>query len=343
MYNCSKQLKIIENLEKLFGHTPLIELSFRYKSQLKKIFAKYEAFNFSGSIKDRIALHILKKSYQLNLLKEGDIIVEATSGNTGIAFSALGRALGHPVKIFMPDWLSKERYDTIELYGAEVIKISKEQGGFLRSISEAENFVAHHKNQEILAFCPEQFSNQFNAEAHKLYTAQELFHDLQKINQKITHFVAGVGTGGTIMGFHQFCKENNLAVSCHPLEPLNSPTLSTGGKKIGMHRIQGISDEFIPEILKLDQIGKIVSVDDSDAIIMAQKLNQAGLSVGISSGANFIGALKLLLENSENSAVATIFCDSALKYLSTDLCREQKISLDFLSPDIVIENIIVHR
>jgi cysteine synthase A len=318
-------------------------VSFFYKSHRKKIFAKYEAFNFSGSVKDRIALHILKKSYQLNLLKEGDIIVEATSGNTGIAFSALGRALGHKVKIFMPDWLSKERYDTIELYGAEVVKISKEQGGFLKSISEAENFVARHKNQEIQAFCPEQFSNQLNAEAHKLYTAFELFNNLQKINQKITHFVAGVGTGGTIMGFHQYCKENNLEVSCHPLEPLNSPTLSTGGQKIGSHRIQGISDEFIPEILKLDQIGKIVSVDDSDAIIMAQKLNKAGLSVGISSGANFIGALKLLLESPENSGIATIFCDSALKYLSTDLCKDQIISHDFLSPDIVIENITVHR
>ncbi len=341
--NNSKQLKIIDNLEKLFGRTPLIEVSFRYKSQLKKIFAKYEAFNFSGSIKDRIALHILKKSYQQNLLNEGDIIVEATSGNTGIAFSALGKALGHQVKIFMPDWLSKERYDTIELYGAEVIKISKEQGGFLRSISEAENLVNLHKNLPVKAFCPEQFCNPFNAEAHKLYTAKELFEDLSKINQKITHFIAGVGTGGTIMGFNQYCQENNLAVSCHPLEPLNSPTLSTGGKKIGMHRIQGISDEFIPEILKLDQIGKIVSVDDSDAIIMAQKLNHAGLSVGISSGANFIGALKLLIENSDESAVATIFCDSALKYLSTDLCRIEPLKLNLLSNDVAIENIVVHR
>lgn len=331
----SQQLEILKNLEGFFGNTPIVEVSFKYKSKVKKIYAKYEAFNFSGSIKDRIALHILKKSYEKNLIKKDDVIVEATSGNTGIAFSALGRALGHKVKIFMPDWLSKERYDTIELYGAEVIKISKEQGGFLRSISEANEFVAKNPN----AFCPQQFTNIENINAHFEYTAPELFNNIQKLGVKLTHFVAGVGTGGTIMGFHKFCLANNLAVKCHPLEPLNSPTLSTGGKKIGQHRIQGISDEFIPEILKLNELEKIVSVDDADAVIMAQKINQAGLSVGISSGANFIGALKLLEENSQDFGVATIFCDSALKYLSTDLCKTEALKSNLLSPEVEILSI----
>lgn len=331
-----KQIEILNNLQALYGNTPLIEVTFKYKNKNRKIYAKYEAFNFSGSIKDRIAIHILRKAYETNQIKEGDIIVEATSGNTGIAFSALGRALGHKVKIFMPDWLSKERYDAIALYGAEIIKISKEEGGFLRSIKEGNDFVAKNSN----SFCPQQFTNIENVNAHFESTAPEIFSQLEKLNLKLTHFIAGVGTGGTIMGFLKYCKMHNLDVKCHPMEPLNSPTLSTGGKKIGSHRIQGISDEFIPEILKLDELQKIVSVDDADAVIMAQKINQAGLSVGISSGANFIGALKLLEESGDEEAVVTtIFCDSALKYLSTDLCREENIKPNLLSPEVEIVSV----
>jgi len=331
-----KQIEILNNLQALYGKTPLIEVAFKYKNKNRKIYAKYEAFNFSGSIKDRIAIHILRKAYEANQIKAGDVIVEATSGNTGIAFSALGRALGHKVKIFMPDWLSKERYDAIALYGAEVIKISKEHGGFLRSIEEGNNYVIKNQN----SFCPQQFINIENINAHFESTAPEIFSQLEKLNLKLTHFIAGVGTGGTIMGFQKYCKTHNLDVKCHPMEPLNSPTLSTGGKKIGSHRIQGISDEFIPEILKLNELQKIVSVDDADAVIMAQKINQAGLSVGISSGANFIGALKLLEESGDDQAVVTtIFCDSALKYLSTDLCRVENIKPHLLSPDVEIVSV----
>jgi cysteine synthase A len=236
----------------------------------------------------------------------------------------------------MPDWLSKERYDTIALYGAEIIKISKEEGGFLRSIEEGNNFVIKNKN----SFCPQQFTNLENVNAHFESTAPEIFSQLEKLHLKLTHFIAGVGTGGTIMGFQKYCKTHNIDVKCHPMEPLNSPTLSTGGKKIGSHRIQGISDEFIPEILKLDELQKIVSVDDADAVIMAQKINQAGLSVGISSGANFIGALKLLEESGDDEAVVTtIFCDSALKYLSTDLCRVENLKPHLLSPDVEIVSV----
>jgi cysteine synthase A len=331
-----KQIEILNSLQALYGNTPLIEVAFKYKNKNRKIYAKYEAFNFSGSIKDRIAIHILKKAYENNQIKEGDLIVEATSGNTGIAFSALGRALGHKVKIFMPDWLSKERYDAIALYGAEIVKISKEQGGFLRSIEEGNNFVIKNSN----SFCPHQFSNIENVNAHLESTAPEIFSQLKKLHLNLTHFIAGVGTGGTIMGFLKYCKTHNLDVKCHPLEPLNSPTLSTGGKKIGSHRIQGISDEFIPEILQLNELQKIVSVDDADAVIMAQKINQAGLSVGISSGANFIGALKLLEESANDEAViVTIFCDSALKYLSTDLCRVENLKPHLLSPEVEIVSV----
>lgn len=329
----SAQLTALKKLEAAFGNTPLVEVSFLFRGSPKKIYAKYEAFNFSGSIKDRMAFHILKTAYERGEINAGDVIAEATSGNTGIAFAALGRALGHHVRIYMPDWLSQERYSKMELLGAEVIRFSKEQGGFLRSIDEARTFVKQHGR----AFCPEQFTNPENVNAHSNSTAKEVIAQLESVGLKLNHFVAGVGTGGTIMGFLRYCQKHNLATNCHPLEPANSPTLTTGGKKIGKHRIQGISDEFIPEIVKLGELKEIVSVDDGDSIIMARKLNQAGLSVGISSGANFIGALKLIASRPENEVVATIFCDSALKYLSTDLCRKEPARIDFLSNDVELK------
>jgi cysteine synthase A len=329
-----KILEKISSLEAAFGNTPLVEVNFRYKGEERKIFAKYEAFNFSGSIKDRIAFHILKKAYEKGEIKEGNTIVEATSGNTGISFAALGRALGNKVRIYMPDWLSAERYSKMELLGAEVIRITKEQGGFVRSIEEAKKYAAERDD----AYCPEQFSNEENVNAHAETTAKEIFEQLHKINLKPNHFVAGVGTGGTVMGFLKYCKAHKIKAKCHPMEPSNSPTLTTGGKKIGKHRIQGVSDEFIPEIVKLDALDEIVSVDDGDAIIMAQKLNKAGLSVGISSGGNFIAALKLIAERPKDEVVVTIFCDSSMKYFSTDLCRKEPVKLDFLSTDVEILN-----
>lgn len=322
----------IHLLSKAFGNTPLVEIVIKYKGEIRKIYGKYEAFNFSGSIKDRMAIHIIKKAYENGEIKEGDTIVEATSGNTGIAFAALGRALGHKVKIFIPDWLSTERYAKMELLGADLVRISKEQGGFLRSIEEARKLAAAHDD----VYCPEQFTNPENVNAHAQTTAKEIFAQLKSIGLKPNYFVAGVGTGGTVMGMLKYCKDHKISIKCHPMEPENSPTLTTGGKKIGKHRIQGISDEFIPEIVKLNQLDEIISVDDSDAIIMAQKLNKSGLSVGISSGANFIAALKLIRERPKSEVVVTILCDSALKYLSTDLCRKEPVKLGFLSSDVEV-------
>ncbi len=327
-----KNIEKITALEGAFFHTPLVEVSFKYKGRDLKIYAKYEAFNFSGSIKDRVAFYILKKAYEEGAIKAGDLIVEATSGNTGIALSALGRALGHPVKIYMPDWLSAERYKTMETFGAEIIRVTREQGGFLYSIAEARSYAKNNPN----VFCAEQFTNHENSEAHFRTTAPEIFAQLESIDLEPDHLVAGVGTGGTIMGLAKYCRLEGKKTKCHPMEPANSPTLSTGGKKIGEHRIQGISDDFIPEIVDLKALDKIVSVDDGDAIIMAQKLNNAGLSVGISSGGNFIAALKLIAEGSSDKVVATIFCDSALKYLSTGLCKEEPVKAHFLSTDVEI-------
>jgi cysteine synthase len=275
-------------------------------------------------------LYILEKAYHEGRIKPEDTIVEATSGNTGIAFSAIGKALGHNVTIIMPDWMSKERVDIIKSLGAEIIPISKEQGGFLGSIKLSEEIATREKN----IFLPRQFSNEANAEAHEKTTGPEIWCQLRYHNVIPDAFVAGVGTGGTVMGVGKFLRQMNPAIKIHPLEPAESPTMSTG-HKVGMHRIQGISDEFIPAIVKLDQLDKIVAVPDGDSILMAQKLaRQLGLAVGISSGANFLGALQLQNEMGPDAKVVTVFADCNKKYLSTDLMREEPVKPAYESSNV---------
>ncbi len=299
----------------LVGNTPLLEIHIDLDGQRKRVFAKYESLNLTGSIKDRIAIQILAQAYESGALEDGYEIVEATSGNTGIAFAAVGRALGHPVRIYMPDWLSQERFQILDALGVKIERVSKEQGGFLGAIEMAFQRTQH----ELNCFCPRQFSNEANVDAHDWGTGREILSQLASIGLRPWAFVAGVGTGGTVMGVARAFKRFDERVQVHPLEPSNSPTL-TEGHKVGSHRIQGISDEFIPEIVKLDELDHILSVDDGDSILMAQKLSRSlGLAVGISSGANFLGALQLLADLPPEAVVVTVFPDSNKKYLSTDL------------------------
>jgi cysteine synthase A len=314
----------------LVGNTPMLEIAYKYKEECRKIYVKCENYNLTGSIKDRMALYILQQAYRQNKIKPGDTIVEATSGNTGIAFSAIGKALGHDVTIIMPNWLSKERIDIIKSLGADVILISKEEGGFLGSIALSEKMAA----EDATVFLPQQFENLYNAEAHEKTTAKEIWMQLQSVDLTPDAFVAGVGTGGTVMGMGQYLRKRNPAIKIHPLEPAESPTLSTG-YKVGSHRIQGISDEFIPAIVKLDQLDKVIKASDGDSIIMAQKLaKQLGLAVGISSGANFLGAVQLQNETGAEKVIVTVFSDSNKKYLSTDLMKEEAVKETYLSPHI---------
>jgi cysteine synthase A len=184
------------------------------------------------------------------------------------------------------------------------------------------------------AFLPRQFSNEDNIEAHYQTTGPEIWWQLGFRSLIPDAFIAGVGTGGTIMGAGKYLKEKNQGIRLHPLEPANSPTLSTG-HKVGAHRIQGISDEFIPPILNLDGLNDVISVDDGDAIIMAQMLAQKlGLGVGISSGANFVGAIKVQNELGSGSVVVTILPDDNKKYLSTDLLKDEPVKDGFISPKV---------
>ena len=321
----------LKALGRVIGNTPLLVINLLYKGEPRTLYAKSEQLNMTGSIKDRMALHILESAYREGLIHPGDMIAEATSGNTGISFAALGRALGHPVTIFMPDWMSRERVDLIRSYGATIVPVTREQGGFVASIRMAEELATQKRN----VFLPSQFSNEANVRAHEMTTGPEIWWQLESNSLVPDAFIAGIGTGGTIMGVGRFLKSQFPSVKIHPLEPAESPTLSTGGCKIGQHRIQGLSDEFIPAIVDLKSLDKIVRVSDGDAILMAQQLAcKLGLGVGISSGANFVGALKVQNELGPKSVVVTVFSDDNKKYLSTSLLAKEPAKSDYLTPDV---------
>ena len=314
----------------MIGNTPLLAIRFAFRGNERVVYAKAEHINMTGSIKDRMAFHILKKAYQEERIQPGDTIAEATSGNTGISFAAIGRALGHEVIIFMPDWMSQERVSLIKSLGAKIVPVRRDQGGFLGSIRMTEELA----EKEPHIFLPAQFANEANVEAHEKTTGPEIWWQLYFHLIQPDAFVAGVGTGGTIMGAGKFLRARNPAIKLHPLQPAESPTLSTG-HKVGHHRIQGISDEFIPSILQLEQLDSVVSVHDGDAILMAQKLAAGlGLAVGISSGANFIGALMVQNEMGDDAVVTTVFPDDNKKYLTTDLLREERPQPDYLAPEV---------
>jgi len=325
----------ISALSKIIGNTPLLGIHFEYRGQQRVIYAKSEQLNLTGSIKDRMALHILKIAYAAGRIRPGDTIAEATSGNTGISFAAIGRALGHSATIFMPGWMSHERQDLIRGYGAEVVLVSAEQGGFLGCIRMSEDLAASRSD----VFLPRQFSNSANTEAHETTTGPEIWAQLESAGLRPDAFVAGVGTGGTVMGVGRYLRARNPDIRVHPVEPAESPTLSTE-HKVGKHRIQGISDEFIPALVDLTLLDPVISVYDGDSILMAQKLaSSLGLAVGISSGCNFLAALKVQEELGPAAVVATVFADDNKKYLSTDLTQIEPVRLDYLAPEVTLTGI----
>ncbi len=324
------------SLSRVIGNTPLLAVHFRFHGRKRVVFAKCEQMNLTGSIKDRMALHILRRAYAQGLIQPGDAIVEASSGNTGIAFAALGRTLGHPVTIFMPDWMSAERRQLIASYGAEIVPVSREEGGFLGAIALAEQ-----RGAAPGVFLPRQFSNTANVEAHQKSTGPEIHLQLRDLGMAPEAFVAGVGTGGTVVGVGRYLRSVNPKVRIHPVEPAESPTLSAG-HKVGRHRIQGISDEFIPAIVDLAELDPVIAVPDGDSILMAQELaRHLGLGVGISSGCNFLAAVRVQDAMGGGAVVATVFADDNKKYLTTDLLRAEPARDDYLTPSIELTGVQV--
>ena len=313
------------NIDKLIGNTPMIKINTKYNGKITSVFAKLEYYNYTGSIKDRLANYIIKESYKNGMLKKGMPIVEATSGNTGIAFAALGAYYGHPVHIFMPDWASVERINIMKLYGAKVYLVSKEDGGFKEAIKRADELAL-----EINGFRPDQFNNSMNIDAHYNGTGKEIVESLDKIDA----FVSGIGTGGTLIGIAKKLKEKFKNIKIVALEPKQLPILSKGITE-GIHKIEGIGDDFIPNIVDRDIIDDVVTIDDKDAINMARILaRKFGLGVGISSGANLIASV---LTGEDN--VVTIFADDFKKYLSTDLVKDIELDDGLISNKIEILSI----
>jgi cysteine synthase len=317
-------------LHRLVGNTPLLAVHFTFQGRPRTIYAKCEHLNMTGCMKDRMALYLLEQAYHAGALHPGDTIAEASSGSSGIALAAIGRALGHPVVIFMPDWMSRERRDLLASFGAQVVLTARDEGGFRGCMERAERLATEQPG----VYLTRQFSNPANVAAHETTTGPEIWWQLSGVGRLPDAFVAGVGTGGTVMGVGAFLKARWRHIQVHPVEPAESPTL-TAGRKVGQHRIQGLTDEFIPEIVKLDRLDPVLAVHDGDAILMAQKLaSQLGLGVGISSGANFIGALMAQERLGAEAVVATVFPDSNKKYLSTDLLKAEPVCDGYLAPAV---------
>lgn len=309
-------------MDNLIGNTPLIKITYKYNDVVRSMYAKLEYYNYTGSIKDRIAYYIINKSYRDGTLKKGMPIIEATSGNTGISFSALGRYYGHDVHIFMPDWVSDERKNIMRLYGAKVYLVSRDEGGFKECIRRADELA-----KKINGFRTNQFDNIKNVEAHYKTTGIEI---LNKVNN-VEAFVSGIGTGGTLMGVGKRLKEYDKSKKIIAIEPDTLQILSKGDTS-GTHKIEGIGDDFIPSLVDRKIIDNIISINDEDAINMARLLaKKFGLGVGISSGANFLGCV---LSGYDNAS--TVFTDDMKKYLSTDLTKEIDSKEDMISNKITL-------
>lgn len=308
----------------LVGNTPMIKIKYEYNGKNKYVYTKLEYYNLTGSIKDRVAEYIINNALKSGKLKKGMPIIEATSGNTGIALSAIGAKIKCPVYIFMPDWASKERIELMKMYGANVILISKEDGGFIKCVD-----LAQKMSKENGYFLVNQFENTDNYLAHYDTTGKEIVED---IPEEIGAFISGVGTGGTLMGIGTRIKEKYPNSKIIAIEPENMPIISKG-KKIANHKIEGIGDDFVPGLLDKEKIDNIYLVNDDDAINMSKKLSrELGLGVGISSGANLIGCI-LQNDISSNPSV-TVFADDNKKYLTTDLFKQIKIKEEYISTKV---------
>ena len=313
------------NLGKLVGNTPMIKINYEYEGKVRSTYSKLEFYNYSGSIKDRIALHIIETERKNGNLKEGQPIVEVTSGNTGISFSAIGALYGHDVHIFMPDWVSIERRNLIEMYGAHVHLVSKEEGGFKKALELAEEFALEND-----AYKPLQFDNPLNVKV-QYQTGQEILDDIGDVDA----FVSGIGTGGTLMGIGKRLKESNPNFKLFALEPSTLSILKMGMEE-GSHMIEGIGDDFIPGIIEEELIDDIVLIDDLDAINMSKRLaKEFGLGIGISSGANFLASVLL---NTDDIKVATVFADDNKKYITTKLSEEIDKDPNLISNKIKLIN-----
>jgi cysteine synthase A len=308
--------KIYTSADQLIGRTPLLELTHIEKELgLKaKILAKLEYFNPAGSVKDRIAKAMIDDAEQKGLLKEGSVIIEPTSGNTGIGLASVAAARGYRIIIVMPDSMSVERRQLMKAYGAELV-LTEGAKGMKGAIARAEELAKEIPS----SFLPGQFVNPANPKAHCETTGPEIYEDT---DGKVDYFVAGVGTGGTITGTGEYLKSKNPAIRVVAVEPKTSAVLSTG--VAGPHKIQGIGAGFVPQVLDTKVYDEIIPVENDDAFTTGRLVGRKeGVLVGISSGAALWAAIELAKRpDSEGKTIVVLMPDTGDRYLSTPLFAE---------------------
>ena len=296
---------IYNGVLELIGNTPILKLTNMIDKDSADVYVKLEKFNPGGSIKDRASLGMIEKAESEGKLKKGAVIIEPTSGNTGIGLAMIGRIKGYKVIIVMPETMSKERRDLIKAYGAELI-LTEGRKGMKGAIDKAKEMV-----DEYGYFMPQQFDNIANQEKHYETTAEEIYKEIKDLDV----FVAGVGTGGTISGIGKKLKERNNEIKVVAVEPYNSQVLI--GNKAGAHKIQGIGAGFIPKNYKQEYVDKVVAVKDEDAIKTAANLaSKEGMLIGISSGAAVYAAIEIAKKLGKGKKVLAIAPDGGEKYIS---------------------------
>lgn len=300
---------IYENLVDLIGNTPLFKLNNMTEDNMAHIYIKLEKFNPGGSIKDRAALGMIEAAEKDGVLKEGDVIVEPTSGNTGIGLAMVGRLKGYRVIIVMPDSMSIERRSMLKAYGAELI-LTEGSKGMKGAIEKAEEITKGKKGY----FIPQQFSNKANAQKHYETTAVEILEDLGDVDA----FVSSVGTAGTLSGVGKKLKEVNKNIKVIAVEPSDSPVISGG--KAGTHKIQGIGAGFIPEVYDKNVVDEVMTITNEAAYEYARNVaKQEGILLGISSGANIAAAFEIAKRLGKGKKVVTVAPDGGEKYMSSGL------------------------
>jgi len=299
--------KFAKSIADLVGNTPLVRLNRIVPEGSAEIYAKLEVFNPGGSVKDRISLNMIQQAEKKGLVKEGSVIVEATSGNTGIGLAMIGAAKGYKVILVMPDSMTFERLQILKAYGAEVV-LTPVIKGMAGAVEKAKEIVSTTDN----AFTPQQFSNPDNPATHRKTTAREILNDT---DGDLDAFVAGIGTGGTISGTGEVLKKQNPNIKVYGVEPETSSVLSGG--EPGAHMIQGIGAGFVPDILNRDVIDEILQISDEDAYKMASRLcREEGIFAGISGGAACVAALQIAKRLGAGKTVVVILPDSGERYLS---------------------------